>query len=158
MSGIEDKYRYHNIMKLLRIIGYARQLKLNTVRVFLNVAVFEKQPGKFLAELETFLGFCDKHHVRAMPVLFDSCFDPQEVDVNNYRGKNWIPSPGFGRLGKEDWPAMEEFIAAVVGKHRADKRIVLWDVMNEPESTHQWAKPDGKKKIVEFVRRAGHLA
>lgn len=137
-----------------RELGYAERLKLNTVRVFLNVAVFEKQPEKFLADFESFLSLCHKHQIKMMPVLFDSCFDPQEVDVNSYRGKNWIPSPGFGRLGNEDWPAMEKFIRAVVGKCRDDKRIVLWDVMNEPESTGQWGKAEGKTRILGFVRRA----
>jgi acetyl esterase/lipase len=137
-----------------RELGYAAKLKLNTVRVFLNVAVFEKQPEKFLADFDNFLTLADKHRLKMMPVLFDSCFDPQEVDVNNYKGKNWIPSPGFPRLGDKDWPAMEKFIAAVVGKHRDDKRIVLWDVMNEPESTRRWHKPEDRKVIVDFLRWA----
>lgn len=137
-----------------RELGYAERLKLNTVRVFFNVAVYEKQPEKCMADFESFLSLCDKHRIKMMPVLFDSCFDPQEVDVNNYRGKNWIPSPGYPRLGDKDWLAMEKFIAAVVGKYRDDKRIVLWDVMNEPESTRQWGKPEGKTRIVDFVRRA----
>ncbi len=138
-----------------RELGYAEWLKLNTVRVFLNVAVFEKQPEKFLADFENFLTLADKHGIKVMPVIFDSCLDPQEVDVNNYKGKNWIPSPGFPRLGDKDWPTMEKFIVAVVGKHRDDKRVVMWDVMNEPESTgFNWRNPEGKDKIVEFVRRA----
>lgn len=137
-----------------RELGYAEKLKLNTVRVFLNVAVYEKQPEKLLADFENFLTLADKHGIKVMPVLFDSCFDPQEVDVNNYKGKNWIPSPGFPRLGEKDWPAMEKFIAAFVGKYRNDKRIVLWDIMNEPESTKHWAKAEDKKVIVDFLRRA----
>lgn len=137
-----------------RELGYAARLKLNTVRVFLQVAVFEKQPEKFQADFERFLALCDKHGIKAMPVLFDSCFDPQVVDVNDYRGKNWIPSPGFGRLGAGDWPAMEKYIAAIVGRHRNDRRIVLWDVMNEPESTGEFGKPEGRTRIVDFVRKA----
>ncbi|MEI6178109.1 MAG: cellulase family glycosylhydrolase, partial [Verrucomicrobiota bacterium] len=138
-----------------RELGYAQRLKLNTVRTFLNVAVFEKQPEKFMADFENFLSLADKHGLKAMPVLFDSCEDPQEVDVNNYKKTmNWIPSPGFSRLGDQDWPAMEKFIVALVGKYRDDKRIVLWDVMNEPESTRKWDKPEDRARIVEFVRRA----
>lgn len=137
-----------------RELGYAARLKLNTVRVFLQQAVYEKQPEKFMADFEDFLGLCDKHKIKMMPVLFDSCFDPQVVELQNYRGKNWMPSPGFGRLGEEDWPAMENYIRAVVGKYKDDRRIVLWDVMNEPESTAEFGKPDGKARIVDFVRRA----
>ncbi len=137
-----------------RELGYARRLKLNTVRVFLNQLVFEKQPAKFLADFENFLSLCDKHQIKAMPVLFDSCFDPQSVDLNNYANVNWIPSPGFDRIGVNDWPTSQKYIRTVVGTHKKDARIVLWDVMNEPEGTAHYDQPDGRAKIHDFLRRA----
>jgi len=137
-----------------RELGYAERLKLNTVRVFLQQAVYEKQPEKFLADFESFLALCDKHKIKMMPVLFDSCTDPQRVDLKEYRDKDWMPSPGFSRLGMEDWPAMEKYIVALVGKYKQDPRIVLWDVMNEPEGTGEFGKAGGKAKIVDFLQRA----
>ena len=41
-----------------RELEYAKRLKLNTVRVFLNQLVFEKQPAKFLADFKDFLALC----------------------------------------------------------------------------------------------------
>jgi hypothetical protein len=143
-----------------RELGYARRLNLNSVRVFLQQAVYEKRPQRFLADFETFLALCDKHQIRMMPVLFDSCFDPQIVDFKDYRDKTWMPSPGFGRLGTEDRPAMEDYIRAVVGSHKADRRVVIWDVMNEPVSTKHFKDPElawnqgGYQTIGEFVRWA----
>ncbi len=139
-----------------RELGYAEQLKLNTIRIFLNQAVYEQDPQQFLDRFESFLVLCDKHKIRAMPVLFDSCFDPQIVDLKDYRDKTWMPSPGFSRLGAKDRPAMEDYIEAVVGTHKGDRRIVLWDVMNEPESTAYWADLDhgGRDTIGQFVRWA----
>jgi hypothetical protein len=87
-----------------RELGYAGRLKLNTVRIFLNVAVYEHDPKQFLERLENFLTACDKYKIRAMPVLFDACFDPQAVNLKDYRDKSWIPSPGFSRLGEKDRP------------------------------------------------------
>ena len=49
---------------------------------------------------------------------------------------------------------MEQYIRAVVGGHKDDPRIVLWDVMNEPESTayyRDWEQ-GGRLAIDEFVR------
>ena len=137
-----------------RELGYAARLKLNTVRVFLNQLVFEKQPTKFLADFEDFLALCDKHQIKAMPVLFDSCFDPQSVDLKNYANLNWIPSPGFDRIGIKEWPASQDYIRAVVGAHKNDSRIVLWDVMNEPEGTAHYNQPEGRATIHDFLRRA----
>ena len=47
-----------------RELGYAERLRLNTVRVFLQVAVYERDPKLFLARFEDFLALCEKHHLR----------------------------------------------------------------------------------------------
>jgi hypothetical protein len=78
-----------------RELGYAAKLKLNVVRVFLQVAVYEAAPQRFLDNFENLLSLCAKHQIRLMPVLFDSCFDPQTVDLKDYHDKKWMPSPGF---------------------------------------------------------------
>jgi hypothetical protein len=137
-----------------RELGYAQRLNLNTVRIFLNQAVFERDPNTFLERLEDFLSLCEKYQIRAMPVLFDSCFDPQTVDLTDYRNRSWMPSPGFSRLSEADRPAMAEYIHAVVGGHRNDQRIALWDVMNEPESTAKYGdfEQHGRQTINDFVR------
>ncbi len=137
-----------------RELGYAEKLRLNCVRVFLQVAVYEENPQRFLECFETLLTLCDKHQIKLMPVLFDSCFDPQAVDLKDYRDKTWMPSPGFSRLGAKDRGAMEQYIHAVVGAHKDDGRIAVWDVMNEPESTGKYGdlEKGGRETIDEFVR------
>lgn len=139
-----------------RELGYAERLKLNTVRIFLSQAVYEHDPKLFLERLESFLTLCEKHSTQAMLVPFDSCFDPQAVNLKDYRNKSWIPSPGFPRLREKDRPAMEAYIHAVVGGHKDDRRIVVWDVMNEPESTSRYRDWDhgGRAVIDQFVRWA----
>ena len=131
-----------------------KKLQLNVVRVFLQVAVYEAAPHRFLENLENLLSLCAKHQLQLMPVLFDSCFDPQSVDLKDYHDKKWMPSPGFSRLGAQDRPAMERYIHAVVGGHKDDRRIVLWDVMNEPESTAHYGdwERGGRATIDAFVR------
>lgn len=137
-----------------RELGYAAKLKLNCIRVFLQVAVYERNPQQFLDQFENLLNLCDRHQIKLMPVLFDSCFDPQTVDLQDYRDKKWMPSPGFSRLGEQDRPALERYIRAIVGRHKNDPRIVLWDVMNEPESTAHYRdwEQGGRLAIDEFVR------
>ena len=69
-----------------------------------------------------------------MPVIFDSCFG-EFPDLEKYRDKDWMACPGQNRLGPEHWPAMEKYVRDVVGSHKEDRRIVMWDVMNEPYVT-----------------------
>ena len=141
-----------------RELGFAEKLKLNVVRVFLQVAVYERDPERFLANFESFLSLCQKHHIQMMPVVFDSCFG-EFPDLERYREKDWMACPGQNRLGPEHWPATEKFVRDVVGSHRDDERIVLWDVMNEPYVTSFNSAADRRTihtflgQALEMVRR-----
>ena len=133
-----------------RELGYAERLRLNTVRVFLQFAVYERDPQLFLERFENFLSLCDKHHIRMMPVVFDSCFG-EFPDLENYAQKDWMACPGQNRLGQEHWPQLESYVRDIVGKHRDDPRIIMWDVMNEPTCT-SFNTPADKELIWTFLR------
>ena len=45
----------------------------NTVRVFLNYAVWEADPDGLKQRIERFLGIADKHGIRAMMIVFPPC-------------------------------------------------------------------------------------
>ncbi len=136
-----------------RELGYAAKLRLNCVRVFLQAAVYERDPKRFLDHFESFLGLCAKHRLQAMPVLFDSCFG-EFPNLEKYREKDWMACPGQNRLGPEHWPAMRKYVGDVVGGHREDRRIVMWDAMNEPTCTSFYKKAEDKEAIHTFVREA----
>jgi hypothetical protein len=133
-----------------RELGYAAKLNLNCVRVFLQQAVYEADPKNFLSQFEQFLVLCDKHHIQMMPVLFDSCFG-DFPDLKEYRDKDWMACPGQNRLGPEQWPLMEQYVRDVVGGHKQDRRIVMWDVMNEPTCTRFYEQPTEKERIHQFL-------
>ncbi len=132
-----------------RELGYAERLKLNAVRVFLQFAVYERDPKLFLERFESFLSLCSRHQIRMMPVLFDSCFG-EFPDLMRYRDKDWMACPGQNRLGPEHWPKLEQYVRDVVGGHRDDRRIVMWDVMNEPTCT-SFNQPDDQRLIWAFL-------
>jgi len=136
-----------------RELGHAARLKLNTVRVFLQVAVYERDPQPFLESFESFLSLCARLRLQMMPVLFDSCFG-EFPDLERYRDKDWMACPGQNRLGPEHWPAMQRYVRDVVGGHRDDPRIVMWDVMNEPTCTSFYKTPEDKDAIHTFVKEA----
>lgn len=133
-----------------RELGYAARLKLNTVRVFLQYAVYERDRRLFLDRFESFLSLCAKHQIRMMPVVFDSCFG-EFPDLEQYPRKDWMACPGQNRLGREHWPQLEQYVRDVVGGHKNDPRIALWDVMNEPTCT-SFNKPADRELIWSFLR------
>ena len=123
---------------------------LNCVRVFLQSLVYHHDPEKFLAHFEDFLATADRHRLKVMPILFDSCFG---VAPSLESRHIWVANPGPDRMGKEWWPESDAYATAVVSAHLGDKRIALWDVMNEPTATHLAGTPDGKAMIDAFVAR-----
>jgi hypothetical protein len=133
-----------------RELSYANRMKLNSVRIFLQYAVYKHNPKQFLARYENFLSLCEKHGIQAMIVVFDSCFG-EYPDLRNYRDKDWMANPGQNMLGPEYWPELEEYVHDVCGKYRGDKRIVMWDVMNEPFCTSRVEEKGGREKIWTFL-------
>jgi len=133
-----------------RELAYARKLRLNTVRIFLQYAVYKHSPEQFMKRYENFLSLCNKHNIKAMVVLFDSCFG-EFPDLDNYKDKDWMANPGQNMLGKEYWPELEKYIEDVCGRYKSDNRIIMWDVMNEPMCTSHAATEEGRGEIWTFL-------
>jgi len=133
-----------------RELGLAERLKINSVRIFLQYAVYRHDARAFLRHYENFLALCAKHDIQAMVVLFDSCFGAFP-DLEKYKEKDWMANPGQNRLGPEHWPALDKYVADVVGGHKEDKRILLWDVMNEPMCTSHARTAEGRETIWKFL-------
>jgi len=92
-----------------------------------------------MSRYEHFLSTCAFHGVRAYVVLLDSCFgddvpDDSWVTSGRYKNSTWTPNPGKGVVAdRSQWPAVEEYVRAVVAPYRDDSRILAIDVMNEPD-------------------------
>ncbi len=125
-------------------LGWAQKLGYNSVRIFVQYLVWEKDRKGFLSRLDTFLDIADKHGITAMIVLFDDCAFGYPPKTDPYLGKQgdpepgeyapyWTPSPGHSRVrDKSKWPVLEKYVKDVVGRFKNDKRVLIWDLYNEP--------------------------
>jgi acyl-homoserine-lactone acylase len=152
-TDVEMWLRYDHAV-IDRELGYARKLGLNCVRVFLQSLVYHHAPKAFLERFEDFLATADKHGLKVMPILFDSCFGVAPSLESRHL---WVANPGPDRMAKEWWPESDAYATAVVSAHVGDKRIALWDVMNEPTATHLAGTPEGKALIDAFVAHSCSL-
>ncbi len=69
-------------------LGWAQSLGMNVMRVFLHDLLWQQDAKGFTLRIDTFLTIADKHHIKILFVLFDSCWDP-----NPQLGIQPVPAP-----------------------------------------------------------------
>jgi Cellulase (glycosyl hydrolase family 5) len=125
-----------------RELGWAESLGMNTMRVFLHNLLWQQDSQGFLGRMDQFLEVADKHHIRIMFVLLDSVWDPrpqlgkQRSPKPHVHNSGWVQAPGADLLKDESrWNReLKPYIIAVLTHFRNDKRILMWDLMNEPDN------------------------
>ena len=141
-------------------LGWAEAIGLNTMRVFLHDLPWQEDAAGFQKRIDMFLAIADKHHIRILFVLFDSVWDPnpklgkQRAPTPGVHNSGWVQSPGAAALkDSSQWPRLETYVRGVVGAFAKDKRVLGWDVWNEPSNTNVPAygkfEPPNKKEIVQ---------
>ncbi len=140
-------------------LGWAQSLGMNTMRVFLHDLLWKQDPAGFTQRIETFLTIASKHNIRPIFALFDSCWDPnpklgpQRKPTPGVHNSVWVQSPGAAALqDPAQYARLEAYVKGVVGRFANDKRILAWDVWNEPDNTNDDAygkfEPKNKKALV----------
>ena len=120
-------------------LGWAQKHGLNSVRVFVQYIVYESDPEGLIRRMGRFLEIADKHGISVMFILFDDCWiqEPalgeQPGPVPGVHNSRWTASPGRRRKRRESWPALEKYVRRVIGRFARDKRVIVWDLYNEPK-------------------------
>lgn len=124
-----------------RELSWAEELGFNSVRVFLHDLLWTQDAQGFLRRMERFLDVAQKHHIKVMFVLFDSCWDPhpalgkQRAPKPFVHNSGWVQSPGSEYLGHpERLDELKPYVLGVLGHFRQDPRIAFWDLYNEPDN------------------------
>jgi len=123
-------------------LSWAEQAGYNSMRVFLQYLVWENDPEGFKKRLHEFLSIANNHHIRIMLVTFDDCaFDAgrgpylgkQAEPIPGVHNSRWTPSPGHERVkDRSTWPNLERYIKDLMREFGQDKRVLIWDLYNEP--------------------------
>lgn len=127
-----------------REFGWAEGLGMNTMRVFLHNLLWEQDPVGFQHRIDQFLAIAQKHHIRPIFVLFDSCWDPdpklglQHPPIPGVHNSGWVQAPGRAILvDPKQYPRLKAYVQGVVGAFANDPRILAWDVWNEPDNDNR---------------------
>ncbi|HLH33295.1 MAG TPA: cellulase family glycosylhydrolase [Alloacidobacterium sp.] len=148
-----------NPQQIDKELGWAQGIGMNTMRVFLHDLLWQQDPEGFRKRIDTFLTIADKHHIRPVLVLFDSCWDPdpklgpQHPPIPGVHNSGWVQSPGEKALrDSSQYPRLKTYVEGVIGAFANDKRVLAWDLWNEPsngnDSSYGKNDPRNKKQLV----------
>jgi hypothetical protein len=122
-----------------RELGYAQSIGLNCMRVFLHHLAWQKDPAGFKKRVEIYLSIAGKRNIKTIFVFFDDCWNesysagPQPAPKPGIHNSGWLRDPG--KLLYDDpgiVTVLEAYVKDILQTFGNDKRIVLWDLYNEP--------------------------
>jgi hypothetical protein len=132
-----------------RELAWAASLGMNAVRVYLHDLLWEQDPAGFTARIDAFLAIADRHGIRTMFVLFDSCWDPnpalgpQRDPAPGVHNSGWVQSPGMAALSDPSQHGrLRDYVKGVVTVFAQDRRVLAWDIWNEPDNGPEVAACD----------------
>lgn len=125
-------------------LGWAQELGFNTMRVYLSSVVWKNDPVGFKRRINKYLDISKKHRIRAIFVFFDDCWNEESAI-----GKQPDPKPGVHNSGwvqdpssslRKDtillFPVMKNYVIDILTAFKNDKRVLLWDLYNEPANSN----------------------
>lgn len=137
-------------------LGWAEDLGMNTMRVFLHDLLWKQDSAGFTKRIDAFLDIAQRHGIKPMFVLFDSCWDPfpqlgkQRPPKPGVHNSGWMQSPGAEALkDPSQYGRLEAYVKGVVGAFAADDRVLAWDIWNEPDNTNvsSYGKLEPENKV-----------
>ena len=149
-----------------RELKWASEIGFNIVRIFLHDMMWEQDSKGFVKRIDTFLEIADKHNIKVMPILLDSCWNPlsklgpQPEPKPHVHNSTWIQSPHIETLkDPEGWGNLKDYVQGIVKRYRNDDRVLIWDIYNEPgnpnDPTYAEFEPANKAELsLDLMKKA----
>lgn len=143
-----------------RELGWAESIGFNTMRVFLHSIPWKADSAGFKKRMDEYLGIADKHRIKTIFVFFDDCWNKipvaglQPAPKPGIHNSGWMQDPGQPLSADTTlFPFLERYVKDVMTRFAKDKRILLWDLYNEPGNS---GKKDSSlpllKKVFSWAR------
>lgn len=130
-----------------RELGWAAGIGMNTARVYLHDLAYASDPEGFKQRVSAFLDIAARHGIRPLFCVFDDCWNEspkpgkQPDPVPGVHNSGWMQSPGKTVVNDPaSWGRLEVYLTDMLKTFGHDKRVLLWDLYNEPGNSGQDAK------------------
>lgn len=124
-----------------RELGWASEIGFNAIRVNLPFVGWKQDREGLLDRLDRLMGAASRCGIDTVPCIFDDCgfggkepvWGPQPDPIPAIHNSRAVASPGRAAVVDMDLrPSLEAYVRDVIGTFRADRRILFWDLYNEP--------------------------
>lgn len=122
-----------------RELGWAEGIGMNAMRVYLHHVAWEVDPDGFKGRMNDYLDIAQKHGIKTIFVFFDDCWNPtyqagpQPAPKPGVHNSGWVRDPGDLLFSDTTLiTTLETYVKDVLTTFKDDKRIVMWDLYNEP--------------------------
>jgi len=127
-----------------RELSWSADIGMNIHRVFLHNLLWEQDSIGFTNRIDTYLSIADKYGIKTMLVLLDDVWNPvaklgkQPDPVPHLHNSGWVQAPGAAILGDSlRHDELKGYIKGILKRFTNDKRVLVWDVYNEPDNVAQ---------------------
>ena len=122
-----------------RELGWAANIGFNTMRVYLHSVAWKTDREGFKNRMDQYLRISTKHGIKTLFVFFDDCWNKipragkQPEPKPGIHNSGWVQDPGQPMSNDTTlFPELERYVTDVMTRFKTDKRILLWDLYNEP--------------------------
>lgn len=138
-----------------RELGLAESIGFNSMRVYLHHLAWQVDTAGFKNRMNKYLEIADRHGISTLFVFFDDCWNPtyqagvQPQPKPGIHNSGWVQDPGDSiDINPAMITTLETYMKDILTSFSKDKRIVLWDLYNEPgsnslslvEKAFQWGR------------------
>ena len=132
-----------NTQVIDREMALAEDLGFNTLRIYLHETLWFADKEGFKSRINQFLDLAESHNIKLIVTFFTNggnhnkefSLGPQPEAIPGVHNSNWVPSPGRAVIDDPTrWPALKEYVQDILSTYKHDKRILYWNLCNEPEN------------------------
>jgi hypothetical protein len=125
-------------------LGWAAEIGMNSMRVYLHNLLWEQDSTGFLDRLEQYLTIAGRHGISTTFVLFDSVWNPEselgeQPDPRPHtHNSGWVQSPPERQLtgDRSHFPQFRSYVQGLLRHFDGDERIFMYDLYNEPDNNN----------------------
>jgi hypothetical protein len=122
-------------------LSWSAELGMKMHRVYLHNLLWDQDSLGFINRINAYLETADKYQIKTMLVLLDDVWHPvpklgKQPDPTPFvHNSGWVQAPGAAILGDSlRHDELKNYIKGVISHFAEDKRVVAWDLYNEPDN------------------------